>query len=75
MQFKLYIEQKGTLTFHNSAHMIVLFVCCCSHQVVVSPRVYSTICNSYTMGMSGLPDIYTRSPRAPGLSMGEPTQL
>ena len=22
--------------------------------------------NSYTMGMSGLPDIYTRSPRAAG---------
>ena len=25
------------------------------------------ICNSYTMGTSGLPDIYTRSPRAEGV--------
>ena len=24
------------------------------------------ICNSYTMGTNGLPDIYTRSPRAAG---------
>ena len=30
-------------------------------------QIQSHICNSYTMGTSGLPDIYTRSPRAAGL--------
>ena len=29
-------------------------------------RITITIFNSYTMGTSGLPDIYTQSPRAAG---------
>ena len=30
------------------------------------PIIHSITFNSYTMGMSGLPDIYTQSPRAAG---------
>ena len=37
-----------------------------SIKITHSCRVQGYICNSYTMGMGGLPDIYTKSPRAAG---------
>ena len=35
--------------------------------------LYIYICYSYTMGMSGLPDMYTRSPRAEGVHIRQTT--
>ena len=43
---------------------IYIYICRYIHTYIY---IYIYTCYSYTMGMSGLPDMYTRSPRAAGV--------